>query len=129
LEVVLPDMGMGGIGILTGGATVTVSATGDDNVAKSRSAAAVFVPEYSYLHVHQRGEADTADVAVEKRNGSDLGTFSDRFWPGEDNAYRFRTEVTPDWLEDAPLSESLYVYRIPDASEVAWLDTDVACDD
>src|SRR5690606_6962996 len=75
---------------------VVVSANGDDNVAVSSLAKSIFLPGYAYEHTHSRGEADEVGLPVTQRKGSRLGPFTDRIWPGEDNAYRFATTVVTD---------------------------------
>ena len=109
---------------------VVVSANGDNNVAVSSRATSIFLPGYAYQHTHTRGEAAEVSLPVPQRKGSKLGPFTDRIWPGEDNAYRLKTTVV---TEDDPfegLDYSLFVYRIPAGSPVGWLDEDegVVCD-
>src|SRR5690606_9682281 len=91
---------------------VVVSANGDNNVAVSSTARSIFLPGYAYQHTHTRGEADEVSLPVPQRKGSKLGPFTDRIWPGEDNAYRLATTVVTEGAYD-PFEgvDSLFVYR------------------
>lgn|GEM_PF-5893440 len=106
---------------------VVVSATGDDNVATSSATRSVFLPEYAYAHTHRRGEADEETLQVPQRKGSKLGPFTDRIWPGVDNAYRFSTTLLTGGGAFDEVN-AFFVYRVPAGTAVEWLDDGGVCD-
>lgn len=102
---------------------LVVTAVGDNNVAASTSAAAYFTPKFEYTHVHGVGGADQDEVAVPQRLDAHLGSFQNRYWPGEDNTYRFHTKVegSHSGLGIPTLIEGgFFVYRVSPPSAIEW---------